>query len=111
MDIIWSNLALQDLKEIAHYVSDNFGDKVAHASIEKLQKKVNSLKLFPESGILDRKLSSKNYSVHRLIVIPNVIYYLLEADSIVVMTIVHTRRSARFVNSVLKRFLEHYEQI
>lgn len=109
MDVIWSDLALQDLKDIAHYVSDNFGDKVARKSIERLQKKVNGLKTFPESGILDRRLSTESYSVHRLIVDPNVIYYLLEADSIVVMTIVHTRRSTRFVNSVLKRFLEHYE--
>ena len=109
MDVIWSDLALQNLKDIAHYVSDNFGDKVAHKSIERLQEKVNGLKTFPESGILDRMLSTESYSVHRLIVDPNVIYYLLEDDCIVVMTIVHTRRSPKFVNSVLKRFLEHYE--
>lgn len=109
MEVIWSDLALQDLTEMAEYVSENFGDRVAYTSVEKLQEKVSRLKLFPESGVLDRKLSSLDFSVHHLIVEPNVIYYLLETDRIVVMTILHTKRSTRFVNSVLKRFLEHYE--
>ena len=109
MEVIWSDLALQDLTEIAEYVSENFGDRVAYTSVEKLQEKVSRLKLFPESGVLDRKLSSLDFYVHHLIVEPNVIYYLLETDRIVVMTILHTKRSTRFVNSVLKRFLEHYE--
>ena len=109
MEVIWSDLALQDLTEIAEYVSENFGDRVAYTSVEKLQEKVSRLKLFPESGVLDRKLSSLDFSVHHLIVEPNVIYYLLETDRIVVMTILHTKRSTRFVNSVLHRFLEHYE--
>lgn len=89
--MIWSDLALQDLTEIAEYVSENFGDRIAYTSVEKLQEKVSRLKLFPESGVLDRKLSSLDFSVHHLIVEPNVIYYLLETDRFVVMTILHTK--------------------
>lgn len=71
-------------------------------------KKVEGLKRFPESGVLDTTYSS-SFSVHHITINPNVIYYLLEDDAIVVIAIIHVKRSPRYVNRVLKAFLEHYE--
>ncbi len=75
MEVIWSDLAIHDLQNIAEYISDNFGDKVS------------------EKSALN----------------PNVIYYLLEKDTIVVMSLIHVKRSPRYVNRLLKAFLEQYE--
>ena len=72
-------------------------------------KKVESLKQFPESGVLDTAYSSPSFSVHHITLNPNVIYYLLEKDTIVVMSLIHVKRSPRYVNRLLKAFLEQYE--
>lgn len=109
MEIIWSDPAILNLKDIAEYVSDNFGDSVSLKSIRKIMKKVEGLKRFPESGVLDQAYSSESFSVHHITLAPNVIYYLLEKDAIVVMAVVHTKRSPQYVNKLLRDFLDHYE--
>ena len=81
MEVIWSDLAIHDLQNIAEYISDNFGDKVSEKSVNKNHITLN----------------------------PNVIYYLLEKDTIVVMSLIHVKRSPRYVNRLLKAFLEQYE--
>lgn len=110
MDVVWSDLAMRDLNDIAHYVSEHFGDSVSLKSIDKLVRKVDRLKKFPESGVLDKAYSSTAYTIHHITLNPNVIYYLLEDDVIVVMTIVHAKRSPRYINKRLKNFLEHYDE-
>lgn len=108
MEIVWSDLALRDLNDIALYVSDRFGDSISKKSISKIIKKVEELSKFPESGILDKSYSTPSFSVHHVTLVPNVIYYLLEDDAIVVMTILHVKRSPRYVNKALKSFIEHF---
>lgn len=43
-------MAKQQLKDIGQYVADNFGERTANKSLERIVKKVNSLYVFPESG-------------------------------------------------------------
>ncbi len=109
MEVIWSDLAMRNLQNIAEYVSDKFGDMVSEQSISEIVKKVEGLTRFPESGVLDAAYSSSSFSVHHITLNPNVVYYLLEKDAIVVMAIIHVKRSPRYVNKLLKTFLEHYE--
>ena len=54
--ITWSTLAKQQLKDIGQYVADNFGERTANKSLERIVKKVNSLYVFPESGSFDKKI-------------------------------------------------------
>ncbi len=110
MEVIWSQTALRHLTDIAEYVADNFGQRVAIRSIEKIQKKANALAKFPESGVLDRKYSTKEYSVHHFTIAPNVVYYMLYPDAVVIGVIVHTKQSPKTVDKILKNFLEHYER-
>lgn len=109
MEIEWSELALSDLDAIAHYVAEKFGDTVSQRSINKIVSKVEGLRRFPESGVLDKPYSSPEFSVRHFTLAPSVIYYLLEKDSIVVMTVVHVKRSPSYINKVLRNFLEHHE--
>ena len=110
MEVIWSQAALRHLKDIAEYVADNFGQRVAIRSIEKIQKKANALAKFPESGVLDRKYSTKEYTVHHFTIAPNVVYYMLYPNAIVIGVIVHTKQSPKTVDEILRNFLEHYER-
>lgn len=110
MEVIWSDISLQHMKEIAQYVADNFGQKTAVDSLLRIQKKANDLVKFPEQGVLERQYSTEEYTVHHVNVDPNVIYYMVYPDAIVIGVIVHKSRSPRTVKSILKRFLEHYER-
>ncbi len=38
MEVIWSQSALRHLADIAEYVADNFGQRVAIKSVERIQK-------------------------------------------------------------------------
>ncbi len=108
MEIVWSDLAMRDLNEVALYVSEQFGDTVSEKTVSKIVERVERLRVFPTSGVLDRLYSSSIYTVHHVTLTPNVIYYLLEDDAIVVISIIHVKRSTRFVNKVLRNFLENY---
>ena len=110
MEIVWSDLALRNLHDIALYVSEHFGDSVSKKSINKIVRKVEGLRAFPTSGVLDRLYASSAFSVHHVTVAPNVIYYLLEDDAVVVMSIIHMKRSPEYVNKVLRNFVEYYEK-
>ncbi len=105
MEIVWSDLAVRDLNDIALYVADHFGESVSEKSIDKIVKKVERLRNFPKIGALDLSYSTSTFSVRHVTLPPNVIYYLLEEDTVVIMTIVHVKRSPDYVNKLLKRFL------
>ena len=93
MEVIWSQSALQHLRDTAAYVADNFGQRTAVKSVERIQKRVNVLADFPEIGLLDRKYSTKEYSVRHFTIEPNVVYYMLYPDTIVIAAIAHTKQS------------------
>ncbi len=110
MEIIWSDFANQNLDSILDYVEENFGTTVANKILHKIDKKVNGLRNFPESGVLDRKYSTQEYTVHHMTLDPNVIYYMLYSDVLVVAVIVHKSQSPKTVDKILRNFLEHYER-
>ena len=82
MNITWSTLAKQQLKDIGQYVADNFGERTANKSLERIVKKVNGLYVFPESGSFDKKYSTDSYTVRHLTIHPNVVYYIQFANQI-----------------------------
>lgn len=92
-------MAKKQLRDIAQYVADNFGDKTAQKAIDEIQKKTNGLLLFPESGSFDKKLSTDRYVVRHVTKRPNLIYYIVDDDAIIIMAIAHEKQSV----SVQKR--------
>lgn len=110
MEIIWSDFATQNLDSVLDYVEEKYGAAVANKTLHKIAEKVNVLSKFPESGVLDRKYSTEEYTVHHFKLDPNVVYYMLYHDAIVVGVIVHTKQSPKTVDRILKNFLEHYKR-
>ena len=86
MKITWSTLAKQQLKDIGQYVADNFGERTANKSLERIVKKVNGLYVFPESGSFDKKYSTDSYTVRHLTIHPNVVYYIRVSSSLFLKT-------------------------
>lgn len=111
MEIVWSSLAKKQLKDIAQYVVDNFGSKTAQKTIDEIQKKTNGLLLFPESGNFDKNLSTGKYVVRHVAKRPNLIYYVVDGEVIIIMAIAHEKQSPATVSKMIFRFLEHYESM
>ena len=108
MKITWSTLAKQQLKDIGQYVADNFGERTANKSLERIVKKVNGLYVFPESGSFDKKYSTDSYTVRHLTIHPNVVYYIQFANQITIMAVAHEKQSPKTVSSMITHFIEHH---
>lgn len=86
----------------------------AQKSLRKILEKTDKLSVYYSHGIYDAKYTSLVVNVQmvirHLLIAPNRIYYLVDADKVVIMCIVHVRQFPRVVTSMIKRFLEHYEK-
>lgn len=69
---------------------------------------VEGLKDNPGKGVQDVSLSTTTYTVRHITKISNVIYYLQEKDAVMIMTIVHMKRSPKYVSGVLKDFVARF---
>ena len=108
IEIYWSTLAKQQLKDIGLYVEQHFGERIAIKSLSRISEKVEKLYLFPESGIYDKKYSTELYTVRRLLLTPNIVYYIQVGNKITIMAVVHERQSPKTVSDMIYRFIEHH---
>lgn len=110
MEVVWSSLAKKQLKDIAQYVTDNFGSKTAQKAIDEIQKKTSGLLQFPESGNFDKSLSTSKYVVRHVTKRPSLIFYIVDGEAVIIMAIAHEKQSPITVSRMIFRFLEHYER-
>ena len=82
-------MASLHLSSLLEYVEEHFGSKTVQNTLDRIDKKVNALVKFPEQGVLERKYSTAEYTVHHINVDPNVIYYMVYPDAVVIGIIVH----------------------
>lgn len=110
MEIVWTDMALEQLGDSMEYVADKFGKNVARKSYDKIKKRVQELAVFPESGRYDGMKFSLFYSLRHLTIAPNVVYYLIDEkrDFIVIMAVIHSCQSPQTVCEILERSLTLY---
>ena len=110
MEVIWSDMALRQLKDILMKVQEDYGQRTAQKTYDKIDSKVNSLLRFPEIGTPDHAYSSLssngNVLVRHILVVPNVIYYNVDGENINVMLLAHTKQSPRTVRNMMKRYFD-----
>lgn len=109
MEIIWTDLAIQQLDEIAEYVQDNFGESISRKMVRKISEQVNRLKQQPSIGKPDFEyFSNNNYSdiqIRHLQIFPNLVYYLEQPERIDIICIMHCKQSPSIVANMIKDFL------
>lgn len=108
IEIYWSTLAKQQLKDIALYVAQHFGERIAISSLNRISEKVEKLYSFPESGIYDKKYSTDLYTVRHLILSSNVVYYIQTGNRITIMAVMHERQSPKTISDSIHQFIEHH---
>lgn len=108
MELKWLPFASEQLKVVAEYVKENFGETVAKKSIRKILDKVNGLRLSPDTGIWDKKYSSDKIKVRHLNIGPNMVFYLVDDDEIVVFSVMHYKQSPATMNRTIRYVLDNF---
>lgn len=74
----------------------------------------SDLAQYSTHGIFDARytscVSGQNMVIRHLLLAPNRVYYLIDGEQVVIMGIVHVKRSPQAVTSMIKRFLEEYDK-
>lgn len=111
MEVRWLPFAQEQLKVVVQYVVDNFGEMTARNSLQGILDKVDVLKICPGLGVLDKKFSTPMVKVRHLNVGPNVVYYLLDQDEVVVIAVMHFKQSPVTVNRTIRYVLGQYNNM
>ena len=93
MKIIWTDFAIDSLKEIFDYYSENATKKVAHKIKKQILASTKQLVDYPESGQVEFNLQKLNQN-HRYLVNGNYkIIYRINKDQIIISDVFDTRQN------------------
>ena len=93
MQIIWSDFAINNLKEIFDYYKTNVSLKIAHAIRKQILEATKQLQRFPESGSPEFYLEELQLN-HRYLVINNYkIIYRISENKILINDVFDVRQS------------------
>lgn len=76
--------------------------------LDKFDANVCSLQRNPNRGILDSDLSDSQFTVRHLQLFPNVLYYVVKGDFIIITAVMHYKQSPKTVYKTVMRSLESY---
>ena len=114
MEVVWSDLALTQLDEVMDYVEEHFGLLTSQKVLHNILEKTDELAQYSTHGIYDARytswVSGQDMVIRHLLLVPNRVYYLIDGEQIVIIGIVHVKRSPQAVTSMIKRFLEEYDK-
>lgn len=105
MEVRWLPFALEQLNVVLQYVIDNFGENTARKSLKEILKQIGGLKDFPDSGIWDKRFSKAGKKIRHLNVGPNVVYYLVDLEEVVVIAVMHCKQSPTTINRTIRYVL------
>ena len=92
VQIIWTDPALSDLKEIADYIAlDNFG--AAKRLVQQVFSSVERLELFPESGRTPPEMEHSQY--REIIVGPCRVFYRNDQNNVYILYVIRGERQLR----------------
>ena len=93
MKIIWTDFAIENLKDIFDFYLENANKKVAHKIRKRILNSTNQLKINPALGPIEIYLESLNKN-HRYLVIDNykVIYRVFE-NQVIINDVFDTRQN------------------
>ena len=81
--------ALEDLQVVKAYVTKQFGDSKAKASVKEITVAAMNLETFPNEGLKLESLISYPTDYHYLVVKPNYVFYRIEEDTVRIIRILN----------------------
>ena len=92
-EVIWSNVAENDLKRIIEYITDD-SPTIALKILKNIKQKVSSLYDFPERGRIVPELRDQGILQYREIIIsPWRILYRISETNVYVLSVLDSRRN------------------
>ena len=92
-DVVWSNIAENDLKNIVDYIADDSPPN-ALKIIKRIKQKASSLYTFPERGRIVPELRDQGILQYReLVISPWRILYRISEKSVLVLSVLDSRRN------------------
>ena len=104
MVIEWSLFASKQLNAVLDYVENEYGAFTAKKVMDKIDASVSNLLKNQTRGVLD----DSQFHVRHLQVFPNLIYYVVKDDVIIIAAVMHYRQSPKTVYKAIMRSLERY---
>ena len=97
--------------EILIYVENNFGMLTAQKTRQKDTRQSKSFSKTSVYEIIDSDFSTlfNNITVRHLKLSPNVIYYLIDENRIVIAAMLHSKQSPETVHKTISEFLKQYK--
>ena len=108
MVVRWLSFAQDQLKDVVQYVIDNFGEMTAKKSLRRILDDTDTLGKYPTKGIYDKKFSKNGIEVRHLNIGPNMVYYLIDEDEVVVIAVMHYRQSVDTINRAIRCAIGKY---
>lgn len=90
--LIYAPKALDDLQGIKTYVSKQFGESRAKASVKEITLTAKQLEAFPGEGPRLEELIEYPTDYHYLVVKPNYVFYRVEGDTVRVIRILNEKQ-------------------
>lgn len=113
MEIVWSDLGAGLFRAVLEYVEDNYGENVARQTFHRITEKVEQLEYFPGIGVKDSDLEPTEFGssveVRHLILYPNIVYYLIDGDEVVIIAVLHAQQSRETIRKIVASFIEKYK--
>ena len=104
MEIIWLPSATEDLISLLSRVEDLFGSSISIKVRQKIMSHVYLLSSFSHMGIRDSRFSS--IEIRYLVNTPNVIYYTLFQDRVIILSIFNSKQSPENIYRMLADILK-----
>lgn len=108
MGIEWSLFASKQLDKVLDYVEDQFGSNTSKKVLIEIDNRTKRLTRFPEASTIDYDLSDDDFTVRHILVLPNVIYYVIKDESIIIAAVMHSKQSPQTIRKAVKKALEQY---
>jgi addiction module RelE/StbE family toxin len=100
-DVVWSNIAAKDLKNIVEYIADD-SQPNALKILKRIKQNAASLYTFPERGRIVPELRDQGILQYReLVISPWRILYRISEESVLVLSVLDSRRNIEDI--LLKR--------
>lgn len=93
MRILWSQFAIDRLKEIFEYYAEHVNKRIAHRIRTKILSASKYLEKHPESGQIEENLKSLKFT-YRYVLVSNykIIYRIVDGDTILINDVFDVRR-------------------
>lgn len=104
MEIVWLSSADKAFLELLKHVEEAFGTLVAEQVSERIYSHIDLLALFPYIGVRDSRFLS--IEIRYLVNTPNIIYYTVFRDKVILLSILNSRQSPDRIYQILAKILE-----